>query len=251
LRSPISQADKPYVVGTLEKVDGFAGLRNGLRQIAKDRDVWAGIPMPLDGEQLVIHPRYPFATEMMAICAKTDEKETNESDDIKIRNQFWSDRLKAEVYIWQADNGKIVATVDHKPHHISLDLHTLGCSQAWGIEQEHNAIQLLGTLLRHHQFKQYLLTGMFLERSERSGLSYMFRRLKPTVVLDARDKDAASTRILACLCMHPISYYQGTWAGGMCPTDDVVAHLMMMRGDEHLFWKRSNQHHPLRPEAGL
>jgi hypothetical protein len=235
----------------LNRVDNFAGLRNGLRQIAKERDVWAGIPMPLDGEQMVIHPRYPFATEMMAIGAQRDEVDANVADGVTIRNRFWSDRLKAEVYIWQAANGKIVATVDHKPHHISIDLRTLGCSQAWGIEQEHNAIQLLGTLLRHHQFKQYLLTGMFLERSERSGLTYMFRRLKPTVCLDARDKDASSCRILACLCMHPISYYSGTWAGGMCPSDDIVAALLLMRADEHFFWKRSNQHHPSRPEAGL
>lgn len=32
---------------------------------------------------------------------------------------------------------------------------------------------------------------------------------------------------------------------------DVIAHLALMRGDEHMFWKRSNQHPPYRPEAGL
>lgn len=30
-----------------------------------------------------------------------------------------------------------------------------------------------------------------------------------------------------------------------------VAHLMLMRGDEVMFWRRSNQHAPWRPEAGL
>ena len=58
-------------------------------------------------------------------------------------------------------------------------------------------------------------------------------------------------KILACLCMHPIAYYAGSWAGAMCPTDDVIAHLSLMRADEHMFWKRSNQHPPYRPEAGL
>lgn len=37
----------------------------------------------------------------------------------------------------------------------------------------------------------------------------------------------------------------------MVPTDDVIAHLLLMRGDERLFWRRANQHHPLDPESGL
>ena len=43
----------------------------------------------------------------------------------------------------------------------------------------------------------------------------------------------------------------GSWAGAMVPTDDVIAHLSLMRGDEHMFWKRCNQHPSWRPEAGL
>jgi hypothetical protein len=51
--------------------------------------------------------------------------------------------------------------------------------------------------------------------------------------------------------MHPIAYYEGSWAGAMCPTDDVIAHLMLMRGDEPMFWKRSSQHPATSPAAGL
>lgn len=113
-------------------------------------------------------------------------------------------------------------------------------------------MQLLGTMIRHRQMKQYVLTGMFPERSLRSGVTYIFRRLKPTIAIaPARGNDEESMRILACLCMHPIAYYARSWAGGMCPTDDVIAHLALMRADEHLFWKRSNQHPPYLPEAGL
>jgi hypothetical protein len=53
------------------------------------------------------------------------------------------------------------------------------------------------------------------------------------------------------LCLHPIGYYANSWAGAMCPTDDVIAHLMMMRADEPMFWRKANQHPPHRPEAGL
>ena len=122
------------------------------------------------------------------------------------------------------------------------------CSLAWGLKQEQNALQTLATLVSHHQMKQYVLTGMFLESSERSKVSYIFRRLRPTVALrDAGDK----MKILCCMCLHPIAYYEGSWAGAMCPTDDVIAHLMLMRGDEHHFWKSANQHPAWKPEAGL
>ena len=94
--------------------------------------------------------------------------------------------------------------------------------------------------------KQYLLTGMFLETSKRSGVHYLFRRLRPTVAISP-----SSTKILCTLCLHPIGYYAESWAGAMCPTDDVVAHLMLMRADEPMFWRRANQHAPWRPEAGL
>lgn len=137
-------------------------------------------------------------------------------------------------------------------HHIAMDLQTLGCADVWGIEQETNALALLQSMLRPRSFRQYLLTGMFLETSQRSGVTYLFRRLKPTVACAPdRKRGNDGMRVLACLCMHPIAYYAGSWAGAMCPTDDVVAHLSLMRADEHMFWKRCNQHPPYRPEAGL
>jgi len=61
----------------------------------------------------------------------------------------------------------------------------------------------------------------------------------------------AEPRVLAALCMHPIAYYEDSWAGGMPPTDDVIAHLMLMCGDEPMYWRRSNQHPSWRPEAGI
>jgi hypothetical protein len=94
-----------------------------------------------------------------------------------------------------------------------------------------------------------MLTGMFVERSRRSGISYVFRKLRPTLALKAGKDDRMG--LLAALCMHPIGYYDGSWAGAMCPTDDVIAHLMLMRGDEHMFWRRANQHPAWSQEAGI
>jgi hypothetical protein len=79
---------------------------------------------------------------------------------------------------------------------------------------------------------------MFLETSRRSGVSYLFRRLKPTLAI----KDG---RALCALCLHPIGYYEGTWSGAMCPTDDIIAHLMLARGDEAMFGAGRTRFHPI------
>jgi hypothetical protein len=231
----------------VERFDNFARFRNGIRRIAEMRDEWAGIPMPIEDDPLVIEPTYPKADELMAIGAKESEPLP---DTVKLRNTFWSRKHRMDIVIWEED-GKIQWGPAPVPTAFDRDIYTVGASVAWGIEQESHAVHTLAGLLRHHQFKAYLLTGMFLEKSQRSGLTYLFRKLKPTVVLDARSQDAKSTRILCALCLHPIAYYSRSGAGAMTPTDDVIAHLMLMRGDEPMFWRRSNQHAPYRPEARL
>ena len=204
--------------------------------------------MPLQGERLVIEKNYPRAAELAEIGAPKHEPIP---EGVKKRNEWWSDRDRCHILIWNEPDGSLHWGRVPGVHHFTHDMVTLGCQEAWGIEQESNALQTLATLVSHRQMKQYLLTGMFLERSPRSGLTYVFRKLRPTIVVDARDQTKKTTRILCALCLHPIAYYAGSWAGAMCPTDDVIAHLMLMRGDEQMLWRRANQHHPSRPEAGL
>lgn len=222
-------------------LDRFADMRDTLAAIAAHTGEWAGLPCPIEGERLVIEPSYPFAEVL------TSKAESDEDDGWRVRNQWYSRQQRCHIILMERDGnldwGRAAAF-----HHLGHSLKTLGCSVAWGIEQEDKAIDLLGTMLLHNMFKSYLMTGMFLETSARSGVSYLFRRLKPTVALSARGDEL---RVIAALCMHPIAYYAGSWAGAMCPTDDVIAHLAMMRGDEHMFWKRCNQHPAYRQEAGL
>jgi hypothetical protein len=224
--------------------DRFAETRDAIAGLAQHTGEWAGIPMPIEGERLVIEPSYPWAQAF-------ESKEEAEDDGWRLRNCWYSRRWRCEIILMEKD-GKVALGKLPAFHHLGYDLRTMGCSVAWGVEQERNALQLLGGMIRHHAFKKYLLTGMFLETSERSGVTYLFRKLKPTVAIaPARGDPEDGMRILAALCMHPIAYYEGSWAGAMCPTDDVIAHLSLMRGDERLFWARSNQHPPYRPEAGL
>jgi hypothetical protein len=206
--------------------------------------------MPMDGHRLIIEPTYPNAEKLMAISGQTIDAD---DEGWALVNQWYSLDKRCDILVMRDPAGKIVHGKLPAFHHIRHDLQTLGASDAWGLEQEQRALQLLGTLVRHRQMKQYILTGMFLETSRRSGVTYLFRRLKPTIAIaPGRGKlPGDSMRILCALCMHPIAYYSDSWAGAMCPTDDVIAHLSLMRGDEHMFWKRCNQHPPYRPEAGL
>jgi len=236
-----------HVRGTLEAVDGFAPLRNGLRRIAAERGDWAGIPMPLAGMPLVIEPKFPNAAGLAGIGRPEEAKEEPLPTDAKLRNEFYSLVRKTTIVIWE-EGGKIHWGKYHGRHRLEMALSTLGAADAWGIEQEANAVQMLGTLVRHRQFKQYMLTGSFTETSHRSGVTYIFRRLRPTIAITMRGE---KPRILAALCLHPIAFYEGSWAGAMTPTDDVVAMLVLMRGDEHMLWKRANQHPSWAPEAGL
>lgn len=231
-------------VDLLNDLDGWAHARNKLRELAEMRGDWAGYPMLLEDFKLVIEPRYPYAD----VISEFGRKKIEDEPGIKLRNTFYSRQKRCDIYVYE-ENGKVKHAWAPAVHRFSHDLMAVGASVAWGLEQEGKAVQTLGTLLRHHTFKQYLLTGSFLESSKRSGLTYMFRKLRPTVAMHGGTDD--TMQILCALCMHPIGYYDGTSAGVMCPTDDVIAHLMMMRADEHMFWKRCNQHAPHRPEAGL
>lgn len=228
--------------------DNFKGLRDALGYIAKVKGQWAGIPMPLDGSQLIVEPNFPNAEKLAAMGAKLADPAEDEYKDAKIRNRWWSMELQSDIIIFEY-NGKIDWGKRPGIHHLNHSLKTLWCADVWGMEQELNAMALLESLLSPRMYRIYFMTGQFLETSKRSGVTYIFRRLKPTVAIKAGRND--QMRILACLCAHPIAYYADSWAGAMTPTDDVVAHLMMMRGDEKLFWKRCNQHPPYRPEAGI
>jgi hypothetical protein len=234
----------------LDRVDGFSAMRNGLRLVAEDREDYAGIPMPLEHHRLVINPKFS-AAEKLSKIGKQEREPDPDDEKIVVRNRWWSNRYRCDIYVIEID-GRIESLKVPRKTPISMMLDTMDCSVAWGIEQESKALGLLATLIPHHAFKAYLMTGMFMERSKRSGLTYMFRKLRPTVVIDARDETSGTpARILCALCLHPIAFYAETWAGAMTPTDDVVAHLMLMRGDEHMFWKRANQHPATRPEAGM
>ncbi len=240
----MSAAADSIEMQNLEKFDPCAETRNKLRALARFAGEWAGIPMPLEDAPLVVEPKYRAAAALTSAPAEPPR----EDHGCTLRNRFYLTSKRYEILVWSEPDGRIEWGIESNIHSFPLAMHTMAASSAWGIEQESYALQTLAELLPHHAFKKYLLTGMFVERSKRSGVYYFFRRLKPTV---AASGATGEMKILAALCMHPIAYYQGTWAGAMAPTDDVIAHLMLMRGDESMYWRRCNQHPAWRKEAGL
>lgn len=114
---------------------------------------------------------------------------------------------------------------------------------------ELRAQELLREVLSDEQWEQYILEGAFIERG-RSGVEYIVRKGRPTIAFRQKLKSEndgvsiVSVNHLAALCLHPLAYYTDTWAGAMPPSDEVLAHLLLIRSDEHRFWKEAN-HFPL------
>lgn len=122
-------------------------------------------------------------------------------------------------------------------------------TQAWSVEAELRAQESLARYVTEAQYRSYLLTGTLPEPSRRSQAVYVLRRSHPTVVLlPTRSGDY---RPSCTLCLHPVAYYDRTFAGGLCPTDDVIAHLLLLRADEHRFWRQANQHPIHARESGI
>lgn len=226
--------------------ESFRRARAFLDACAEKGDEYAGLPMPFDGESLVVHPKYKWAH-----IFKKDGPEPSEPEDGEPRYNVANviSRRDGTYYIIK-EVGTERASVMKARANTSLDLlfGTMLYCDAWEIVPESRAIQKLAGMIDHRQFRSYMLTGCFLERSKRSNVPYIFRRLRPTIALSAFS-DAAKP--LCTLCLHPIGYYRDTFAGAMVPTDDVIAHLTLMRGDEREFWKQANQHVPFTPESGL
>ena len=114
---------------------------------------------------------------------------------------------------------------------------------------EIQAMEKLAEYVSDPQYDNYILSNAFIETSKRSEIKYMFRKGKPTLAFRATADDGM--KCLAALCFHPLGYYEGTSCGCMAPTDEIIAHLTMMRGDEHYFWRKSNQHRTWDPRSGL
>jgi hypothetical protein len=170
------------------------------------------------------------------------------------RRIFWSDRLNTYIGIWEnRETRKVKLKIYRQEDKTSykLDLYTNTCTAAaaaYDLAAEQKAMDKLRGHLTEAQFKCYFSTGTFYEKSKRTGLTYIFRRCRPTLVY----RDGKECRnFIAALCVHPQGYYSGSWAGTLVPSDDIITHVMMMRADEAKYWRISTQHSRHSPQADI
>jgi hypothetical protein len=236
----------------------YADLRRRVADLMLERGEWAGCPMPIEGLRLHIEPTYPYQ-ELADLLAKKDEPADDDLNAEGLRpggrlvNTWYSERKRAYVFLVQDATGRAQAFVLPQERWIRrLDISILGAQASWAhdVTAEITAMRTLSEHTTEEQMRQYWLLGQFIETSKRSGVTYVFRRVRPTIALRPM-LHTDRMHVLAVLCMHPIAYYRDTTVGAMTPTDDVLAHLLLMRGDEAMFWRRCNQHRPEDPEAML
>lgn len=223
--------------------------------LARAAGEWAGIPVPIADQPMVIADGYRFK-EVFDQTRRAGYQSCHTDDvddDIELRNEWPSVSFKCAIRIWR-QRQKFFVTYS-RSNSGSMLLSTLGACRMWNPQSEVQAQIKLRGHITQWQYDCYFLTGMFLETSKRSNVTYLFRRLRPTVAVTftagLSGRGEGSARILATLCLHPIGYAADSWAGAMVPTDDVIAHLLMMRSDEHFFWRKANQHPAWMPASGL
>lgn len=239
----------------------FTTFRSLINHLSDRVGEWAGIPVPVDHTRIRVEERYPWKGIEGVGGPQPDPDDTPSSDDPPIfpLNTWYVPSRQARITLYrEGTNPKTKFILEPKLSYVRrLDfwLNTMGCSSAWEPEAEIEAQKKLSSLIPSHLFNMYFMTGTFIETSPRSRVTYLFRRLRPTIAMVPAKRSGNpaqdSMKAIAVLCMHPIAYYEKSWSGAMCPTDDVVAHLLMMRGDERKYWALSNQHDPESPEAGI
>jgi hypothetical protein len=224
------------------------------RNIARwcDQEGWLfGVPLPAmganTGRKLVVAkgtPRKEFIEEY--------QREQEKVEDVNEYELAGSWYPKQESLFIIKENGKPVLCRENAVRkRLQMLFHSvttrIGIVSA---RAEGRAMMTLADHLSEYQVESYVLNGCFAETSPRSGVTYIFRKGLPTLAIKKRE-ESNDTKFLAALCLHPIAYYEDTFTGAMAPSDEMLAHLLLMRGDEHRFWRKANQHPMWDPRSGV
>jgi hypothetical protein len=235
-------------------------LDEASRRIAKVRlkqQDWSGLPIPVPGLALVLEPRYKHKClenfrwqecyDENGVRQEVHDEPIQGPTQFRWINSWWNAKYQVNITVLRDQDGRAQFTFSPVDR-LSFTIRTLDAAAAWPFEAEQKALQKLATMVPRDVFELYCLTGHFAEESKRSQVTYLFRKGKPTIAIR---QDEEGGYPLCALCLHPIGYYGDTWAGVMCPTDEVIAHLLMMRGSEAKYWANANQHPVDHPAAGV
>jgi hypothetical protein len=230
------------------------------RHLAKDRLAereWSGMPVPVPDLTLVLEPRYKHqglsefrwreCYDENGVRQVIEEPSPPTPSEFRRVNSWWNDRFQLKIVVLKDKQDRARFSVCFESR-LAFTIRTLDAAVAWPVEAEQKAQKKLAGLVSQELFDLYMLTGHFAEMSKRSLVTYLFRKGRPTIAIRQTEE---YSHALCALCLHPIGYYGDTWAGVMCPTDEVIAHLLMMRGSEEKYWANANQHPLHYPAAGV
>lgn len=238
----------------LEADEQWAAIYGAADDLAISRGEWAGYPKLIPGQPVLVEPTHEWAKRNGTTVVTIDgpSKERGWPEGVTVVNSWHSEGKNATVYVLDVDGRRRAWWCRDQgwpTRLLTMALPALGVANYCDWEAEEKAVQLLRGMVSETQFNQYVLTGSFLESSSMSGVKYLFRKGRPTVALGT--SKSGNVGFLAALCLHPLGYYKGTWMGAMVPTDDVIAHLVLMRGDEPMLWRKATHHPAHSAAAGL
>jgi len=233
-------------------------VNGDINQIADAHGFLSGVPVPLPGNEqpdLVVADGVPLAEVFRMNQAVREQRETEMAEELRwqvnIRNS-WRSLGDQTVCVIDTEQGSMALPRWHAGERMrklvrAVEVYHNAHMRA---EAELRALESLKARITEAQYNVYVLAGIFPERSPRSDVYYYFRKGYPTLAVSFHGAKN-NGRVLAALCLHPMGYYQGTHVGLMTPTDEVIAHLLLMRSDEHRFWKKSGQWQASDMRSGL
>lgn len=250
-------------MGTETLTPTWDAIRWGVSRLCEERGWHHGVPMPSSTDcyrRIVMAKGCPLADihghgvpfafahkEGVRVCSTKDVE-----DATYLVNKWRPDPTEVSVYRDEKGAFPVRWPIAHERLKIMMDT-MMARAGAVSASSEFAAMECLINKITDSQWNCYILTGMFPETSKRSGVTYILRKGLPTLALRFTPmKEGGEQRhFLAALCLHGLAWYEGTFAGSYPPTDEVINHLLMIRGDEHGFWKKSVQHGITDPLAGI
>jgi hypothetical protein len=243
-------------VHTGENTMSWEDLQKAVNELVlKERGTEYGLPLPsmYDIERpMVLASGVPL--HHLPPAART-EFEEELSRKIRVRNS-WSMLGDREICIVETEEGPMALPRYYAGNRMRkiIDGSILRAGTSQTAEAEMRAMESLKKRINERQWDSYVLSGLFPELSEKSGIHYFFRKGYPTLAVSYRPgikKGFESGRVIACLCLHPMGYFQGSHCGLMCPTDEVICQLLMMRADEKKYWGKCGQWSVTDPRSGV
>ena len=227
---------------------------SGINRVADEQGCVYGMPLPVFvGEEIKtpitaqgtpLHPNFGLNLTAMA--------EDLLEQGIPVRNS-WSTLGDKTVCVVNTEKGPMYLPEYHAGTRLRMFMNGLSIRMAsyLNTEAEISAMLSLKEKLKPQQWRCYVLNGAFIERSKRSDIYYFFRKGFPTLAVSFHGTNADGGKVLAALCLHPMGYWPGTFAGVMTPTDEVITHLLLMRTNERKYWAKCGQWNASDLRSGL